>query len=92
MDVIDTRADLVRVAVLFERVEELHVTLRCFDRYNISVETLDGWENIIKVGVAKVGMSLELIADASCRKFERVNSPLEVSIPVRATERQLRYM
>lgn len=89
VDIIDTRADLVRVTVLLEGVEELHVALGSFDGNNISIETLDGWEDIIKIGVAEVGVSLELISNTSGGELERVNSPFEVSIPVSAAKGQL---
>jgi len=89
VDVIDTRADLVRVAVLFEGVQELHVALGCFDGDDISVETLDGWEDVIEVGVAEVRVGLESIRDAGSGELERVNGPCEVTTPINATKRKL---
>ena len=90
MDVVDTRADLVGVSVLLEGLEKLHVTLGCLDGDDISIETLDGWEDVVKVGVAEMRVSLELIGDTGCGKFEGVNSPLEVGVPVRAAKGQLK--
>ncbi len=89
MDVVDTGTDLVGVAVLLEGVEELHVALRCLNRDNISIKTLDGGEDVIEVGVAEVGVGLELVGDTSSGKPEGVNSPLQVGVPVRAAERKL---
>jgi hypothetical protein len=54
VDVVDTRTNLVGVAVLLEGVEELHVTLRELDRNDIGIETLNGGEDVTKVGVAEV--------------------------------------
>jgi hypothetical protein len=61
MDVVNTGTDLVGVSVLLEGVQELHVTLGRLDRNDIGVKALDGREDVIKVGVAEMGMSLESI-------------------------------
>lgn len=89
VNIIDTGANLVGVAVVLEGVKEFHVSLGSLDRDNISVEALDGWEDIIEVRVAEVGVSLEGVANTSGGKLEGVNGPLEVSIPVSTTERKL---
>ncbi len=89
VDVVDTRADLVGVAVLLEGGEQLHVTLGGLNGDDISIETLDGWEDVVEVGVAEVGVGLELIGDTSGRQLEGVHSPLEVAVPISATERKL---
>lgn len=88
MDVVDTGADLVGVTVLLEGVKQLHVSLGGLDGDDISIETLDGGEDVVEVGVAEVGVGLELVGDTSGGELERVNSPLEVGVPVRATERE----
>lgn len=49
VDVIDTRANLVRVPVMFEGGEELHVGLGSFDGDDISIKTLDRGEDVVKV-------------------------------------------
>jgi hypothetical protein len=51
---------------------------------------LDGGEDVVEVRVAEVGVCLELIGDTSSGELEGVNGPLEVSIPVSTTERELR--
>jgi hypothetical protein len=89
MDIIDTRADLVGVAVLLEGVEELHVALRCLDGDYISIKTLDGGEDVVEVRVAEVRVGLELISDAGGGELEGVDSPFEVVIPICTTKRQL---
>lgn len=90
MDVVDTRADLVRISVLLEGLEKLHVALGCLDGDDISIKTLDGWEDVVEVGVTEMRVSLELIGDTGCGEFEGVNSPLEVGVPVSAAKGQLR--
>ena len=54
MDVVNAGADLVRVAVLVESVQEFHVTLGRFDGDDIGVKALDGGENVVEVGIAKM--------------------------------------
>jgi len=88
VDVVDTRADLVGVAVLLEGMQELHVTLRSFDRDDIGIETLDRGEDVIEVGVAEVRVGLKGVGNTSSRELERVNGPLEVTVPINASERQ----
>ena len=87
MDVIYARTDLVRVTVVLEGVEQLHVALGSLDGDDIGVKTLNGGEDIVEVRVAEMRVGLELVGDASSGQLERVNSPFEVGIPIRATER-----
>jgi hypothetical protein len=54
MDVINTRADLIRVSIVLEGVEELHIGLRGLNGDDISIKTLDGWEDVIEIRVAEV--------------------------------------
>jgi hypothetical protein len=49
VDIIDTRTNLVRVPVMFEGVEKLHVGLGGFDRDDISIKTLDRGEDVVEV-------------------------------------------
>lgn len=89
MDVINTRADLVGVSIMLEGIEEFHVTLGGLNRDDISIKTLDGGENVVEIRVAEVRVGLELVGDPSGGKFEGINGPLEVRVPVRTTKRQL---
>jgi hypothetical protein len=89
MNIVDTWANLVGIAVMFERIEQFHITFRGFDRNDIGIKALDGGEDIIEVRVAEVRVGLKLVGDPSSGKFERINSPLEVRVPVRTTKRQL---
>lgn len=54
MDVVDTGANLVRVTIVFEGVEKLHVGLRGLDGDDVGIKTLDGGEDVIEVGIAEV--------------------------------------
>lgn len=89
VDVVDTRTNLVGIAVLPEGMEKLHVTLRELNGDNIGVQSLDRGEDVTKVGVAEVGVGLSGISHTSGGEFEGVHSPLQVFVPVRATKRKL---
>jgi hypothetical protein len=89
MNVVNARANLVRVAVLLEGVQKFHVTLGCLDGDDIGVKALDGREDIIEVGIAEVRVSLKSVRDASGSELEGINSPLEVTVPVYTTEWKL---
>ena len=75
MDVIYTRANLIRIAKLLECRKQLHVALGRLNGDDVSIETLDGWEDVIEVGVAEMRVSLRRILNTSCCELERVDSP-----------------
>ena len=89
MDVVNTGSNLVSISVVLEGLEQLHITLRCLDRDDIGIQTLDGWEDIIEVRVAEVGVGLGSIGDASGGEAEGVNGPGEVVFPISTSERKL---
>lgn len=91
MNVVNTGTDLVGVSVLLEGVEQLHVTLGSLDGDDIGIETLDRREDIVKVRVTEVGVSLQSIGNTSSRELEGVNCPLEIAVPINATKRKLEY-
>lgn len=90
MDIVDTRTNLVSISVVLERLEQLHVTLRRLDGNNVGVQPLDGWENVIKIGIAEVGVGLGGISHTSSGETEGINGPGEVFFPVITTKRQLK--
>ena len=90
MDIINTRANLVSISVVLEGLEQLHIALRRLDRDDVGIQTLDGWEDIIKVGVTEVRVGLGSIGDASSGQTEGVNGPGEVLIPISTTKRELK--
>jgi len=90
VNIVNTRTDLVSVSVVLEGLEQLHVALGRLDRDDIGIQTLDGWEDIIKVRVAEVGVGLCGISDTSSGETEGINGPGEVVIPIRTTKRKLK--
>lgn len=89
VDIVDTWANDVRVAELLECRKELHVALGGLNRDDIGVETLNGGEDVVEVGVAEMRVGLSRVADTCSRKLEGVDGPAEVVIPVNSAERQL---
>jgi hypothetical protein len=77
---------------MFEGIQQLHVSLGSFDRDDISIQALNGCEDIIEIGVAEVGVGLELVSDTSSGQLEGVDGPSQVGIPVGAAQRELMDM
>jgi hypothetical protein len=75
VDVVDTRTNVAGVGLVLEDLEELGVALAVLDGENISVESGDGVEEVLELGVAEVGVDLGRVLDTSARKLERVDSP-----------------
>lgn len=87
VDVVNAGTNLVGIAIMLEGIQKLHVTLRGLDRNDISIQALDGWENIVKVGVTEMRMGLELVGNTGGSQFEGINSPFEICIPVASAKR-----
>jgi len=88
VDIIDTRTNLVRVSVSLEGVEQLHVTLGSLDRDDVSIQGLDGWEDVVKVRVAEMRVGLGLVAYTGSGELEGASGPFEVGVPVCTAERE----
>ena len=82
VDVVDTGANLVGVAVGLEDVKELEVGLGSLDGDDIGVKGLDGGEDVSEVRVAEVRVDLDIVLNTRGGKTERVDGPLEVGVPV----------
>lgn len=86
VNIVDTRANFVGIAILLERAQKFEVTLGCFNGDDVGIETLNRGEDVIEVRVAKVGVSLQGVGNTSSSKLERIHSPGEVVIPIDTTE------
>lgn len=86
VDVVDTRADLVGVAVRLEDIKELEVGLGSLDGDDISVKSLDRGEDVSKVRVTEVGVDLDVVLNTRGGESERVNGPGKVVVPVGLSE------
>lgn len=89
MDVVDTRPDLVGVAVMLEGVEQLHVALRCLDGDDVGVKILNRRENVVEIRVAEVRVRLESVGDTRSSQLERGEGPRQVATPVGLAQRKL---
>ena len=78
MDVVNTRANVARVGLVDEDLEELGIRLAVLDGQDIGIESGDGVEEVLELRVTEVGVDLSAIGDTSGGQLEGVNSPLEV--------------
>ena len=78
VDVVNTGANVARVGLVDEDLEELSVRLAVLNGQDISIEGSDGVEEVLELGVAEVRVDLSAIGDTSSGQLEGVNSPLEV--------------
>src|SRR5713226_10773883 len=88
MDVVDPRADFVRIVVLLECLEQLRSGARVLDRDDVGVHLLDHADDVVELAIAHVGVDLGRIRHPGRREPERVHRPLEVGGPVGPAERQ----
>lgn len=78
VDVVNTGANVARVGLVDEDLEELGVRLAVLDGQDIGIESGDGVEEVLELRVAEVGVDLSAIGDTGGGQLEGVNSPLEV--------------
>lgn len=86
VNVVHTGADLVRVSVVSESLEQLQVRLGSFNGDDVGVQSLDGREDVGKVRVTEVRVHLGRVLDAGSGESERVDSPGQVVVPVNLSQ------
>lgn len=75
---------MARVGLVNEDLEELGVGLGVLNGQDISVQSADGVEEVLELGVAEVGVDLGGILNTGGRELEAVDSPLQVGIALLA--------
>jgi hypothetical protein len=89
VDIVDTGADVAGVSLVDEDLEELGVRLAVLDGEDISIESGNGVEEVLELGVAEVGVNLGRVFDTRDGESERLDSPVEVRFTLLAsTERK----
>lgn len=78
MDVVNTGANVTRVGLVDEDLEELSIRLAVLNGQDIGIESGNGVEEVLELGVAEVRVDLSAIGDTSSGQLEGVNSPLKV--------------
>ena len=58
MDVVDTRADVARVSLVNKDLEELGIGLAVLNGENIGIQSSNGVEEVLELGVAEVRVGL----------------------------------
>jgi len=89
VDIIDTRTDMAGISLIDEDLEELGIGLAVLDGEHISVESGDGVEEVLELGVAEVGMDLGRVLDTGNGETERLDGPVKVCLALLSgTERK----
>ena len=78
MNIVNAGANVARVGLVDEDLEELSIGLAVLNGQNIGIESGNGVEEVLELRVAEVGVDLSAISDTSGGELEGVNSPLEV--------------
>lgn len=78
VDVVNTGANVARVSLVNEDLQELGVRLAVLNGQDIGIESGDGVEEVLELRVTEVGVDLSAIGDTSGGQLEGVHSPLEV--------------
>ena len=84
VDVVDTRADVAGVGLIFEDLEELGIALAVLDGEDVGIEGRNGVEEVLELGVAEVRVDLGRVLDASTSELEGGDGPLEVLLTLGA--------
>ncbi len=88
MDVVDPRADIVGIVEGAEGFEQLHLRARGLDGDDIGIHRRDGLDDVVELAVAHVRVDLRLVAHAAGTQTERLDRPVQIVLPLRATQRQ----
>lgn len=84
VNVVDTGTNVARVLVLNEDLEELGVGLGVLNGENVGIESGDGVEEVLELGVAEVRVDLGRVLDAGGGEPEGLDGPVEVSLALLA--------
>jgi len=64
VDIIDTRADMAGIGLVDKYLKELGIGLAILNGEDIGVESGNGVEEVLELGVAEVGVDLGRVPDA----------------------------
>src|SRR5579875_2725097 len=88
MNIVDARSYLVWVFVRTESFKQLHARTCRLHGDNISVQCSNRWEDVLKLAIAHMRVNLRFVLDTAGRQFKRLDGPIQIGWPVRATQRQ----
>jgi len=78
VDIVDTGANVAGVGFIDEDLEKLGIALAVLNAENIGIESGNGMEEVLELGVAEMRVDLGRVLDARGRELERVNGPRQV--------------
>lgn len=80
MDVVDTRSDVAGVSLILEDPQELSIRLGVLNGENIGIQSSNGMEEVLELGVTEVGVDLGVVLDTSGGETESLDSPVKVRL------------
>lgn len=84
VDVVNTRSNVSGISGVNEDAEQLGIRLAVLNGQDVGIESGNGVEEVLELGVAEVRVDLSGILNASGGQLEGVDSPLEVSVTLLA--------
>lgn len=84
VDIIDTRSNVSGVCRVNEDAEELGIRFAVLNGQDIGIESSNGVEEVLELGVAEMGVDLGGILNTSGRQLEGVDGPLKVGVTLLA--------
>jgi hypothetical protein len=84
VDVVDTRSDVSGVSRVNEDAEELGVRLAVLNGQDVSIESGNGVEEVLELGVTEVRVDLGSILNTGGGQLEGIDGPLKVGVTLLA--------
>src|SRR6266446_1335643 len=88
VNVVDPWADLVRVLVLLEALQQLRAGAGALDRNHVRIHALDHLQHVVELAVAHMRVNLGPVTHPGRRQPEGVDGPLQIVRPVGPPQRQ----
>src|SRR6478736_4887279 len=82
MNVVNARANFVRIAIGGEGIEQLYLGAGGLNRDYVGVERTDGVDDVVELRVAHVSVNLRLIGNPRRGKTETLHGPVEIGFPL----------
>jgi hypothetical protein len=84
VNVVHTRTNVAWVSLVNKDLQQLSIALAVLNGEYVSIESSDGVEEVLELGVAEVGVNLSRIRNTGSGKLEAVNGPREIVLTLAA--------
>ena len=88
MNIVDARADVVRVVEIPEGIQQFHVGTGGFDSNHIRIQRRDGFDDVVEFRIAHVGVNLGVVVHAHGGQAEAIHCPVQILCPLSLAQRQ----